>query len=453
MKKLLLILALPTVCFADRMGALRSGADVALTTQTYAVTQDMAIHSGNSLLSLVDTTNPYSFGVGYGIKQVISGHLGAPSTLYGIHFSLGGSIAGDVYGYYADAINSSAGTNYGGRVKASGGASNYGLWTSAPGGGSNYAIWVDSGQVQFNSSMTVVGGANFAGAGDGGMFFTIGNSTFGVVSSSFQIAAGHLLCSNSTNYTVGDCGTGGSAATPFNSVQFNNAGAFGGDSDFNWSGTSMTVLGPVGVSTFTIVVTAAASTNSSPGILDVYAGNVGAAAGTKVLATFGTDQQTSQVIITDRQPLSLVRYGADIGELNVGKATLLNRISSDQALTQYIEIWNTGLMDIKTATSGNGGKDIVFYPQQVEAVRFSNGSGMIVTSSATFNGAVIQSSTTLTGFLQLFSKTGANIRTTTPAAVGQTIYCSDCATVPICTSTGTAAGAFALVTNRASACQ
>lgn len=38
-------------------------------------------------------------------------------------------------------------------------------------------------------------------------------------------------------------GGGGTPALPFNSVQFNNAGAFGGTGNFNWSGSSLSIIG------------------------------------------------------------------------------------------------------------------------------------------------------------------------------------------------------------------
>jgi hypothetical protein len=64
------------------------------------------------------------------------------------------------------------------------------------------------------------------------------------------------------------------------------------------------------------------------------------------------------------------------------------------------------------------------------------------------------------GYFQLSSKTSAQIKALTPAvnpntgsALGQQYYCSDCATVAVCVSTGTASGAWALITNKGSACQ
>lgn len=64
------------------------------------------------------------------------------------------------------------------------------------------------------------------------------------------------------------------------------------------------------------------------------------------------------------------------------------------------------------------------------------------------------SSITLNGsFLQLSSKTHSQITALTPAAVGQEYYCSDCSTVATCISTGTAVGAFGLITSKTSPCQ
>lgn len=148
----------------------------------FAGSADVKIHSGNALLNLSDASNPYSFADGYGIKMTISGHLGAPVTLYGMNFSLGGSIAGDTYGYYANVDNASS-------------ANNYGAFLSAKSGSGNYGLWVDAGQVLIKSSMTVTGA--------GGM-----SNTYGVTVGSITInsggSAGQALCWK-TNTTLSYC--------------------------------------------------------------------------------------------------------------------------------------------------------------------------------------------------------------------------------------------------------
>jgi hypothetical protein len=57
------------------------------------------------------------------------------------------------------------------------------------------------------------------------------------------------------------------------------------------------------------------------------------------------------------------------------------------------------------------------------------------------------------GSVGLYSRAAAELALITPAAAGQVYYCNDCGTVPLCVSTGTAQGGFALITNKASACQ
>lgn len=56
------------------------------------------------------------------------------------------------------------------------------------------------------------------------------------------------------------------------------------------------------------------------------------------------------------------------------------------------------------------------------------------------------------GSVGLYSRTKAQILALTPAAAGQAYYCSDCTAVTVCVSTGTGAGAFTKVTDRAAAC-
>lgn len=107
----------------------------------------------------------------------------------------------------------------------------------------------------------------------------------------------------------------------------------------------------------------------------------------------------------------------------------------------------------------------------------SVGSGLVISSGITNSGVIgnnlslTQSNTfliggtgsagqnvtvasvTLSGYLQETSKTKAAITALTPSALGQKYYCSDCTTVSECISTGTLSGAWALVTNKAGACQ
>ena len=69
------------------------------------------------------------------------------------------------------------------------------------------------------------------------------------------------------------------------------------------------------------------------------------------------------------------------------------------------------------------------------------------------SSATVHSITADSGYMQLASKTVSQLGAITPSAVGQHYYCSDCATVPVCISTGTNKGAFSIVTNKTSACQ
>lgn len=55
---------------------------------------------------------------------------------------------------------------------------------------------------------------------------------------------------------------------------------------------------------------------------------------------------------------------------------------------------------------------------------------------------------------QLPSKTLTEIRASTASATGKLVYCSNCATTPVCVSTGTTqAGQFTSPSSRATACQ
>lgn len=84
----------------------------------------------------------------------------------------------------------------------------------------------------------------------------------------------------------------------------------------------------------------------------------------------------------------------------------------------------------------------------VNAVVSSSNTAVIGGSWGSDNAMeLLVSTNTLTGL------TSAQIKSSTPRVGGSIFWCTDCATVPACISTGTARGAFSLITNKTSACQ
>lgn len=250
-------------------------------------------------------------------------------------------------------------------------------------------------------STLTVSSMTFAGPGDGGMIFTIGNSTYGVLSSSFVITLGHLLTMNSTNFTVGDGGTGGGGAgtpsAPFNSVQYNNAGAFGGSNNFQFNGTSTTIVG-------SMTVTSNGSGISS--LMSVF--GAGLAPNTDVFAV-GSNTTSPLFEVPANSPVKMAESGATIGNLQIGGRSDGDNVGNSQALselpntgsTQGIDIYDTlGNMDLGTASSGAGGKNgsISF---TIGQTGYANGTGttelLISSYGITIStGVTIRSSTTIT---------------------------------------------------------
>jgi hypothetical protein len=78
-------------------------------------------------------------------------------------------------------------------------------------------------------------------------------------------------------------------------------------------------------------------------------------------------------------------------------------------------------------------------------------------SSATITAATIPALTvstgTLSGYFSFAPRTLAQIKASTPTAVNQNYFCSDCTTSAICVSTGTAIAAYATAANKAVPCQ
>lgn len=207
---------------------------------------------------------------------------------------------------------------------------------------------------------------------------------YSIPGSSTTNTVGHSAVWTSA-YTIGDGGVaGGGSGTPgipVNSVQYNAASAFAGNSNFNFSGSSLTILTPVVTSSFSVVVGTESTGNQNRGALDVYVHNT-PADGTAVLLSLGSKQQTNQFVVTDLQPVNMIRYGADIGNLLMGLAASPYKIYTNQSVQNYLDLWNSGAVELKSATSANGGKQIIFYPRQVEALRLTE-TGSVFSSSIT----------------------------------------------------------------------
>lgn len=390
-------------------------------------------------LNIIDSGNSAQ----YGIYVDRTGSLGVPSAGVGIYSILRAGMVGTTYAFRG-LTNNSGSTNYGVSGEATvGGTSNYGisgtasgatnnyaLYGTAPGGGTNYGLYVASGQAQINSSMTVIGPISVNGSGDGEIALTIFNSTYTVASSSVIPSVGSAVVYTSTWGTIGPGTAGATPGAPVNSVQFNSAGALGGNSNFNFSGTSTSIHMPVVTSTLTVLSGGATSSGNIAAPLDVY--SLATAGGGTRLATFGTNQFANQVTIIDQQKLRAVTYGAQLGNLNVGAASFLDKVMSSNSSNQHINYWNTGHLDIQSAANGDGGKDIILKPGTVEGVRVSSTTTMTISGAVAASGYQLKVSTSST-FVQIAISTSGHVH-----ANGTKPILSSCGTSPSIIGTDTA---------------
>jgi len=99
----------------------------------------------------------------------------------------------------------------------------------------------------------------------------------------------------------------------------------------------------------------------------------------------------------------------------------------------------------------------------VSTMTASNGNWAItgnVVSLGAVQGATVTGTTSVTsplfiatGPTRLYSRSAAQIKAIDPGAAGEYYYCSDCATVSTCVSTGTAVADWALITDKTAACE
>lgn len=238
--------------------------------------------------------------------------------------------------------------------------------------------------------------ASINGAGNGRIGLTIVGSTYTVSSSSSLPIVGNYAIWTSTNFTVGNGSPSGGGGTPGgspNQLQYNNAGSFGGANSYVTS-SSITVI-----SSFS-VTSNGAQNNTGAGFLDVY-NNTGFSG--KNLFVVGSQNQAGQFIVADQTPVNMTRYGADLGSLITGGTTSgsQHQIWDANSVQSTLNLWNNGEVDLQSASTGNGGLDIVFSPQQSATLRLDK-SGTSVSSSMT----VTAPNTSLYSFTAGTSTTG-----------------------------------------------
>jgi len=103
-----------------------------------------------------------------------------------------------------------------------------------------------------------------------------------------------------------------------------------------------------------------------------------------------------------------------------------------------------GAFSIKTSTTNNGEQSLI--------ANFDNTSGASFFYPLTAPMATI-STAVLSGYFQLASKTLAQLAASTPTAVGQEYYCSNCVTDAVCISTQSVTAKWARTSLRTTACQ
>lgn len=282
------------------------------------------------------------------------------------------------------------------------------------------------------------GSVTTTGPGNGQVILTIGVGSaapapFSATSSSGGVTAGQFAAWSSTNGTIANGGYGPIPTGPINTVEYNANGTHAGSNNFQFNGTSVTVISSMSI-------TSNGTKNVSTGLLDVFHG--AAAVGTPIL-TAGSINFQNQFSVKDQSPVEMLTYGANIGSLKIANSGTGDRIIDNNNNTQFIDYWNNGEMDFQTSAGS-----IVFKPNLVAEVTVSTMGFTVSTNTAV-----------TTGYLQLYSRTRAQIAAITPVpttpggvVTGQEYYCSDCTTTSVCISTGSAKGAFSTMANLTTVC-
>lgn len=120
---------------------------------------------------------------------------------------------------------------------------------------------------------------------------------------------------------------------------------------------------------------------------------------------------------------------------------IVPRATGEGGIGTSAKIWNEGYFDDVTTT----------YGVAAATGTFSGAVGITgaVTSAGQVTGASLKATT---GSITLGVLAKAAIIATDPTIAGEVFYCSDCTTVPMCISTGTAATQWSLITDKTAAC-
>lgn len=292
----------------------------------------------------------------------------------------------------------------------------------------------------WTANQTYVSSVTFIGPANGNIQLTISGSTYSVTSTSVTPTVGNFAMWSSTNGTLINGGTGGGApGGSTNQVQYNNAGAFSGSNNFQFNGTSVTVVSSV---TFNSTVSGSPTNNDTVGFVNVFDGNntyVG-----KPILSLGTQGGKNQVIFPDRQPANMATWGVQGGNLilggTAGDSNQNTIFSGNHSSLLQIQFNDGSLnnMTFQTPDSGSGPGDFIFKPGTVEKMRISNLGAVTIISSTTMQSTLgVTSSVATSTYTAKFSTNAAgpfslDISTTghlnSQAVIGATV--TSCGTAP-----------------------
>jgi hypothetical protein len=329
---------------------------------------------------------------------------------------------------------------------------------------------LQSGATFYVSSGTVANQLNVNGSGNGQVILTISGSTYTVISSSVAPTVGQYAIASSTNNTVqwvnSSGGGGGSPGGPTFAGQYNNSGNLGGSLGWLYYPSTNTMsLRTISTIGGELDFWNTGNNNRQIGLYTdagAFQGQLSILNGSSGyfrwddeslayfgLQTGGSDRlrieyggaidAVSSMTVLNSGGLG-VTYGVIAGSVTVSPATAITNalVVMSSVSTPVLSVSNS----IPTVTAST-------YMLSISSGLANSTTDFFVDASGDFgagNGVG-------TGYAQLTSKTHAAITASTPGNPGEYYYCSDCSTVSTCVSTGTAVGAWALITNKGSPCQ
>lgn len=212
-------------------------------------------------------------------------------------------------------------------------------------------------------------------------------TTYRVMGASQTLTVGHIALISADDVIADGGPPSIYASQPNFSVQYSSGVLFEGSNNFQYNGTSITVVSSI---TFNSGG-ASAQDNFTPGYVNIFKGDDGYIG--QPLFVVGSTHGRSQMVVYEAQPTTFIDYGIEAGNVEIGSSVSPDLVydwghaSGLNSLNLFDTTPSSGVT-LQSAGMAGGGGPITIRANLLTEVTISSASGVIVASSETVNGAL-----------------------------------------------------------------